>query len=80
MSDSNSQSGAKLQPPTNANPDDAIGRDIGERVATLEGRIEYLATKEDLKDQKVWIILAAISSSFAVALLGLSIWSNFFTN
>ncbi len=49
------------------------GRDLERRLAALETRIEYLATKEDIQKIKVWVlsgllggIAAAVSLSFAI--------------
>ena len=44
------------------------GKTTGERLATLEAEIKHLATKEDIKDIKIWV-LGGVISAFIIASL-----------
>lgn len=41
------------------------GGDLGERIARLETRMDYLATREDLEAMKVWFLKWAIMTILA---------------
>lgn len=45
----------QYEPPTRGGSGDGGGDSFGERLARLETRIEYLATKEDVSEVKVLI-------------------------
>lgn len=49
------------------------GRDIDRRLAALETRVEYLATKEDIQKIKVWVLSGAIGGIVAAVSLSIAI-------
>lgn len=55
------------------------GGDLAQRITRLEVRMDYLATKEDLKDIKIWILGGVIASFVTVGGLALVIWRVFGT-
>lgn len=55
---------------------DALLRAVEERLARLETRMDYMATKEDIENLKIWIlggalgsVVAAIVAAIPIALL-----------
>lgn len=44
---------------------DARLRAVEERLVRLETRMDYMATKEDLKDLKIWVLGSALGSVVA---------------
>lgn len=48
---------------------DARLRAVEERLVRLETRMDYMATKEDLKDLKIWVLGSALSTGIPIVLL-----------
>ncbi len=73
--------------PTNVSPISA-GRDsgsngggdhYGERLARIEARLEYFATKEDIQRIKVWILAGVLGGMSITAMLVLGAAKLFFS-
>lgn len=48
---------------------DARLRAVEERLARLETRMDYMATKEDIQKIKIWVLGGALGSGIPIALL-----------
>ena len=49
------------------------GGDYGERLAKLEGRMDYLATKEDIQKIKVWVLSGVLGGMVAAATITVAV-------
>lgn len=64
-----------FQPNPNAEPGgggdgvDARLRAVEDRLARLETRMEYMATKEDIQKLKIWVLSGALGTGIPIALL-----------
>lgn len=45
--------------------------EVRQRLVRLEIHIEHVATKEDLKDLKIWFLAGAMSGTVALASIGI---------
>ena len=45
--------------------------EVRQRLARLETHIEHVATKEDLKDLKIWFLAGTMSGAVALASIGI---------
>ena len=45
--------------------------EIRQRLVKLETHMEHVATKEDLKDLKIWFLVGAMSGAVALASIGI---------
>ena len=54
-----------------------IQRDLGTRIARVEAAGEHYATREDLANLKVWILLTAAGAVVSLASVGLIAWRVF---
>ena len=45
----------------------------GERLSRLEGAYEHLATKADIANLKVWMLISILGGMFATATLALGV-------
>lgn len=45
--------------------------EVRQRLVRLETHIEHVATKEDLKDLKIWFLAGAMSGAVALASIGI---------
>lgn len=48
---------------------DARLRAVEERLARLETRMDYMATKEDIQKLKIWVLGGALGSGIPIVLL-----------
>ena len=53
---------------------DARLRAVEERLVRLETRMDYMATKEDLKDLKIWVLGSALSTGIPIVLLMIKVF------
>ena len=61
----------QLPPPPQSPPPSNGG--YGERLAALEAKLEFLATKEDVKDIKVWTLKGVIGGMVLAASVSIAI-------
>ena len=45
--------------------------EVRQRLVKLETHMEHVATKEDLKDLKIWFLVGAMSGAVALASIGI---------
>lgn len=60
---------AQTEPDAPASSGGGGGRGVESRLAALETRVEYLATKEDVQKIKVWVLSGVIAGILAGTML-----------
>lgn len=60
---------AQTEPDAPASSGGGSGRGVESRLAALEARVEYLATKEDVQKIKVWVLSGVIAGILAGTML-----------